>query len=49
MQWESRDLLSTRLHHQGEIMTKHGKKYLAAVAKMDLEKFYDPTEAVKLV
>ncbi len=30
-------------------MTKHGKKYLAAVAKVDLDKFYDPTEAVKLV
>lgn len=30
-------------------MAKHGKKYMAAVAKMDLDKFYDPTEAVKLV
>ncbi len=30
-------------------MAKHGKKYLAAVAKVDLDKFYDPAEAVKLV
>ncbi len=30
-------------------MAKHGKKYLAAAAKVDLDKFYDPTEAVKLV
>jgi large subunit ribosomal protein L1 len=30
-------------------MAKHGKKYLAAVAKVDLNKFYNPTEAVKLV
>ena len=30
-------------------MTKHGKKYLAAAAKVDLDKFYDPGEAVKLV
>jgi large subunit ribosomal protein L1 len=30
-------------------MAKHGKKYLAAAAKVDLDKFYDPREAVKLV
>jgi large subunit ribosomal protein L1 len=30
-------------------MAKHGKKYLAAAAKVDLNKFYDPHEAVKLV
>src|SRR5512140_2479594 len=30
-------------------MAKHGKKYLAAAAKVDLDKFYDPQEAVKLV
>ena len=30
-------------------MAKHGKKYLAAAAKLDLEKFYAPDEAVKLV
>ena len=30
-------------------MAKHGKKYLAAVAKVDLDKFYNPSEAVKLV
>src|SRR5512143_3664131 len=30
-------------------MAKHGKKYLAAAAKVDLNKFYNPTEAVKLV
>jgi large subunit ribosomal protein L1 len=30
-------------------MAKHGKKYLAAAAKVDLNKFYAPDEAVKLV
>ncbi len=30
-------------------MAKHGKKYMAALAKVDLDKFYDPAEAVKLV
>jgi large subunit ribosomal protein L1 len=30
-------------------MAKHGKKYLAALAKVDLEKAYDPREAIKLV
>jgi large subunit ribosomal protein L1 len=30
-------------------MAKHGKKYLAAAAKVDLNKFYTPDEAVKLV
>ena len=30
-------------------MAKHGKKYLAALAKVDVDKFYDPMEAVKLV
>ncbi|MEW6094816.1 MAG: 50S ribosomal protein L1 [Chloroflexota bacterium] len=30
-------------------MAKHGKKYLAALAKMDIDKNYDPREAVKLV
>jgi len=30
-------------------MAKHGKKYMAAVAKVDLDKFYSPSEAVKLV
>jgi len=30
-------------------MAKHGKKYMAAVAKVDLNKFYSPSEAVKLV
>ncbi len=30
-------------------MAKHGKKYLAAAAKVDENKFYNPTEAVKLV
>jgi large subunit ribosomal protein L1 len=39
----------TRLHHKGELMAKHGKKYLAAAAKVDLEKFYNPIEAVQLV
>ena len=30
-------------------MAKHGKKYMAAAAKVDLNKFYSPNEAVKLV
>ncbi len=30
-------------------MSKHGKKYLAAAAKIDPEQNYSPTEAVKLV
>jgi large subunit ribosomal protein L1 len=30
-------------------MAKHGKKYMAAAAKVDINKFYDPAEAVKLV
>jgi large subunit ribosomal protein L1 len=30
-------------------MAKHGKKYLAALAKMDIDKNYTPREAVKLV
>ena len=30
-------------------MAKHGKKYLAAAAKVDLEKFYAPAEASRLV
>jgi large subunit ribosomal protein L1 len=30
-------------------MAKHGKKYLAALAKVDLDKFYGPLEAVELV
>ncbi len=30
-------------------MAKHGKKYLAALAKVDIDKNYTPDEAVKLV
>jgi large subunit ribosomal protein L1 len=30
-------------------MAKHGKKYLAALAKIDLNRWYTPDEAVKLV
>ncbi len=30
-------------------MEKHGKKYMAAAAKVEIEKFYDPREAVMLV
>jgi len=30
-------------------MRKHGKKYMAALAKIDQEKFYEPAEAMKLV
>lgn len=31
------------------VMTKHGRKYLEALAKIDRSQRYDPTEAVKLV
>jgi large subunit ribosomal protein L1 len=37
------------LHHEGEKMTKHGKKYLAALAKVDENRWYTPEEAVSLV
>ncbi len=37
-----------RLHHKGEIMSKHGKKYLAAQAKVDLNNNYPPREAIAL-
>jgi large subunit ribosomal protein L1 len=40
---------STRLHHEGEYMAKHGKKYLAALAKVDVDHWYTPEEAVALV
>lgn len=30
-------------------MAKHGKKYLAALAKVDVDKNYEPREAIKLV
>jgi large subunit ribosomal protein L1 len=30
-------------------MAKHGKKYLAALEKVDIEKFYEPKEALELV
>jgi large subunit ribosomal protein L1 len=30
-------------------MAKHGKKYLAALAKVDIDKNYEPREAIKLV
>ncbi len=30
-------------------MTKHGKKYLAAAAKVDVDKFYQPREAMDLI
>lgn len=30
-------------------MAKHGKKYLAAIEKVDIEKFYEPKEALELV
>jgi large subunit ribosomal protein L1 len=39
----------TRLHHEGEYMAKHGKKYLAALAKVDVDRWYTPEEAVALV
>jgi large subunit ribosomal protein L1 len=37
------------LHHEGRIMTKHGKKYLEAAAKVDSNRSYDPAEAIGLV
>jgi large subunit ribosomal protein L1 len=37
------------LHHEGENMAKHGKKYLAAAAKVDENHWYTPEEAVSLV
>ena len=37
------------LHHEGEMMAKHGKKYLEAVSKVDTEKYYEPLEALELV
>jgi large subunit ribosomal protein L1 len=37
------------LHHEGEFMAKHGKKYLAALAKVDINHWYTPEEAVALV
>jgi large subunit ribosomal protein L1 len=42
-------VVSTRLHHEGEFMAKHGKKYLAALAKIDENRWYTPEEAVTLV
>jgi large subunit ribosomal protein L1 len=42
-------VVSTRLHHEGEFMAKHGKKYLAALAKIDENRWYTPEEAVALV
>ena len=36
------------MHHKGEIMAKHGKKYLEAAAKVDRDETYAPAEAVKL-
>jgi large subunit ribosomal protein L1 len=37
------------LNHEGESMAKHGKKYLAAAAKVDAAKNYTPDEAVALI
>jgi large subunit ribosomal protein L1 len=42
-------VVTTRLHHEGEFMAKHGKKYLAALAKIDTNHWYTPEEAVALV
>jgi large subunit ribosomal protein L1 len=44
--WEGNTF--ARLHHEGEKMAKHGKKYLEALAKVDNEKLYEPSEAVAL-
>ena len=40
--------IPARLHHKGESMSKHGKKYLAALAKVDLNNNYPPSEAIVL-
>lgn len=37
-----------RLHHIGERMAKHGKKYMAAAAKVDRNRNYEPAEAIAL-
>jgi large subunit ribosomal protein L1 len=37
------------LNHKGESMAKHGKKYMAAVAKIDQDRNYEPDEAIALV
>jgi large subunit ribosomal protein L1 len=37
------------LNHEGENMAKHGKNYLAALAKIDEKRWYTPEEAVRLV
>jgi large subunit ribosomal protein L1 len=42
-------VVATRLDHEGEFMAKHGKKYLAALAKIDENRWYTPEEAVALV
>jgi large subunit ribosomal protein L1 len=38
-----------RYHHKGEQMTKHGKKYLEAKAKINPEENYEPRKALELV
>jgi large subunit ribosomal protein L1 len=38
-----------RLHHEGEIMPKHGKRYKAALERVNREMDYSPEEAVELV
>jgi large subunit ribosomal protein L1 len=40
--------LITRLHHEGEKMAKHGKKYMEQLAKVNVEENYSPREAVTL-
>jgi large subunit ribosomal protein L1 len=37
-----------RQHHEGGRMPKHGKKYLAALAKVDRNNLYNPTDGVAL-
>jgi len=44
--WEGQP---ARQDHQGEKMSKHGKKYLAAAAKVDPARAYEPREALALV
>jgi large subunit ribosomal protein L1 len=40
---------AARHYHKGEIMAKHGKKYLEAKSKIDPENLYEPKQALELV
>jgi large subunit ribosomal protein L1 len=42
-------VLPASYYHKGELMSKHGKKYLAAAAKVEQDRNYEPGEAIALV